>query len=116
MAAHYRDLRVAYSKSMEFHGFGCALFRPMASRDLRPPCCGYFDRNGDWNLIATLTTEPEDAREQGYTPLPYMPKPLSQIDIQWKAKTSMGTEAITLDGSVETPYDPIPGTRLLSFL
>ena len=102
--AHYRDLGAAYAKSMEFHGFGYALFRPMAGSDLKPPCCGYFDRNGDWNLIASLTTDYEQAMQQGCTPLPYMPQPLSQIGIQWKPKTSSGTEALTLDGSAATPY------------
>ena len=71
--SHYKDLREVYAKKMEFHGNGFALYQPIAAQDMQPPCCGFFDRNGDWNLICNLVTgpSPEDPDQPvQHPPLP----------------------------------------------
>lgn len=100
----FNDFKDLYSKELAFHGFGHALFHPIAGSDMKPPCCGYFDRSGGWNLIAQLTPHAPTAHHEGYTPLPYLPRPEGQVDIVWRSKTSLGTEAKTIDGSLQTPY------------
>ena len=107
--AHYKDLREVYSKEMEFHGFGHGLYKPMAADDIQPPCCGFFDRNGDWNLIANLEVEQdglvldEHYREGLYKPLVHKPDQCTTMKLVWQAKTSRGTESLATNTSVDTP-------------
>jgi len=101
--AHYKDLRVSYAKNMEFHGIGSALFQPISAIDMTPPCCGYFDRNGDWNHITNLTTERAIAEREGYLPLAQAPIKVTDIGIEWQPKTSLGMQAYTIDGSGNSP-------------
>lgn len=98
--AHYKDLRDLYAKSLEYHGIGYALFQPISANDMIPPCAGFFDRNGDFNMIARLATELQD---DGLQPLEYMPPKVSDVGITWKPKTSLGVTALSLDASGEGP-------------
>ncbi|KAI9717965.1 MAG: hypothetical protein M1828_007057 [Chrysothrix sp. TS-e1954] len=85
MAAHYKDLREVYAKKMEFHGNGFALYQPIAAQDMQPPCCGFFDRNGDWNLICNLVTnaDPENPDQ----PVHHPPLPPSTKDADGQDQT-----------------------------
>lgn len=98
--AHYKDLRELYAKSLEYHGIGYALYQPVAAADLTPPCAGYFDRNGNFNVIAQLSDRPDGT---GLVPLEYMPLQQAQIGIEWKPKTSLGVLAVAVDASGEGP-------------
>ncbi|KAB9006577.1 hypothetical protein FH972_026931 [Carpinus fangiana] len=98
--AHYKDLRELYARSLEYHGIGYALYQPISAADISPPCAGFFDRNGNFNRIAKLT--PSQGPE-GLVPLEYTPQPQAQIGIEWKPKTSLGVQAITVDTSAEGP-------------
>ena len=114
--AHYRDLRELYTKRMEVHGLGVALFHPIAAQDMRPPCCGYFDRNGDWNLICNLLPESQppfhpQCDELGYDPLEYTPAQSMAINIEWQPKTAAGTQEHVVAGSAETPDDQPGGAE-----
>ena len=111
--AHYKDLRDLYIKRMETHGLGFALFHPIAAQDMRPPCCGYFDRNGDWNLICNLLPEPDppfhpSCADMGFDALEYEPPRSMDINIAWQPKTASGTQEHVIAGSAETP-DNQPG-------
>lgn len=107
--SHYKDLRDVYAHRMAFHGCGYALYRPVAAEDMVPPCCGFFDRNGDWNLIANISTDhPAPNDPYPWVPLDYMPKKTTDIGIEWQPKTSLGTMEHSLAGSIETP-DNQPG-------
>jgi hypothetical protein len=86
---------------MEYHGNGMALFHPIAGQDMRPPCCGYFDRNNDWNFITRLRTARERENDD-YVPLESAPTKVTDIDIVWQPKTSLGVTALAFDTSVET--------------
>ena len=105
-AAHYQDLREVYAKRMEYHGNGFGLLQPVSTRDLRPPCVGYIDRNGDWTLIANLAAD-RAAAHPDYTPLAYPPPRVTEIDIEWQPKTALGVTATTVDTSAATP-DTLP--------
>ena len=100
--SHYKDLRATYAKRMEYHGVGMALFQPLAASDMRPPCCGYFDRNGDWNLITNLSAE-ISTEIDAYEPLEYEPSKVTEVHIEWQPKTSLGVTAIAADTSADTP-------------
>jgi hypothetical protein len=101
--AHYKDLRGIYAKRMECHGNGMALMQPVSGEDCQPICCGYFDRNGNWNLITRMTTEDELDRDDFFEPLEYMPMQSADVDIAWQPKASLGVTAHTIDASGETP-------------
>ena len=88
-------------------GNGYGLLQPVASADLTPPCAGYFDRNGDWTLIANLSSSPA-ATHPDYSPLAYAPRKTTELEIEWQPKTSLGVTAVSLDTSVETPNN-VPG-------
>ena len=114
--AHYKDLREAYSKRMEVHGLGIALFHPISAQDMRPPCCGYFDRNGDWNLICNLLPQNDPAYTPsydrlGYEPLHYAPLRSSSVNIEWQPKTASGTQEHVMAASAETPDDQPAGAE-----
>ena len=114
--AHYKDLRELYTKRMETHGLGVALFHPIAAEDMRPPCCGYFDRNGDWNLICNLVPETEPpfhptCGELGFESLEYMPTRSMEIGIEWQPKTASGTQEHVIAGSAETPDNQPAGAE-----
>ena len=111
--AHYKDLGEVYTKRMEVHGLGFALFHPIAAQDMRPPCCGYFDRNGQWNLICNLLPALDPplyppCYELGYAPLEYVPLKSSDLNIEWQPKTALGTQEHVIAASAETP-DTEPG-------
>ena len=101
--SHYKDLREVYAKEMEFHGFGYGLFQPIAGGDMTPPCFGFFDRNGDWNLLAKLATKDSPDYAKDYTPLKWKPKRVSDIGINWQPKTSLGVQAVSTTTSLDTP-------------
>lgn len=100
--SHYKDLRATYAKRMEYHGVGIALFQPIAASDMQPPCCGYFDRNGDWNIIANLRANRSSSTDD-YEPLEYEPTKVTDIHIEWQPKTSLGVTAIAADTFANTP-------------
>ena len=88
-------------------GNGYGLLQPVHTADLTPPCCGFFDLNGDWNLIANLTADPAAAHPT-YAPLAYAPQRAARLQIEWQPKTSLGVTSMSLDTSAATPNN-IPG-------
>ena len=103
MTAHHKDLRGIYAKRMECHGVGMALMQPISGEDCQPVSCGFFDRNGDWNLITRLTAGRREELDDYFHPLEYTPRPAAEVDIVWQPKTSLGVRALTLDASGDTP-------------
>jgi hypothetical protein len=103
MTSHYKDLQESYAKRMEHHGIGMGLFIPVSSKDLYPPCCGFFDRNGDWNLITMISNE-RSVMAKGFEPLQDELAELTTISIKWQPKTSLGVEEHAIDTSANTPY------------
>jgi hypothetical protein len=104
MTSHYKDLRGVYAKRMEFHGVGMALMHPIAGEDCQPVSCGYFDRNGDWNLITRLTADTPGELDDYFFPLEYQPRPAAEVQIVWQPKTSSGVTVHSMDATGETPY------------
>jgi hypothetical protein len=45
-----------YSKLMQNHPYGTALYKPQSSRNFHPGSIGYFDAVGNWNPVADLTS------------------------------------------------------------
>ena len=89
-------------------GNGYALLQPIASHDLSPPCVGYFDRNGDWTLLANLSADPALSHPD-YTPLAYAPRRVAPMQISWQPKTSLGVTSAMVDSSAATPDGVVPG-------
>jgi hypothetical protein len=104
MTTHFKDLRGIYAKRMECHGVGMALMQPISGEDCQPVSCGYFDRNGDWNLITRLTADDPRELDDYFYPLEYQPKAVAPVEITWQPKTSLGVSALTVDASGETPW------------
>lgn len=102
MTSTYRDLHSLYAERMVHHGAGMALFTPVSSYDLVPPCCGFFDRNGDWNLITRISHDPL-AQRKGFAPLVESPFKVTEVDIRWQPKTSQGVTEHAIDTSANTP-------------
>lgn len=99
-----QDLKGVYIKHMQHHGCGVAMFQPVAFGDMKPPCCGYFDRNGKWNLIARLGIGIQEALlSQGLKPLKREPAHMKQIGLRWQPKCSKGVRMWNVDISGKTP-------------
>lgn len=94
-------LKISILTSVPGNGFG--LLQPVASEDITPPCVGYFDINGYWNLIANLSADMGDSHPD-YSCLAYEPRKVSDVAIEWQPKTSAGVTAVALDTSASTPY------------
>lgn len=90
--SHYKDLREVYARKMDYHGYGYGLYHPVAVQDMRPPCCGFFDRNGDWNKICDITTDRLPPDQDDWVPLKYEPVRTTDIGIDWQPKTSLGMQ------------------------
>lgn len=89
---------------------------------MTPPCAGYFDRNGDWNLICNLATAPQaqrplhvpgDAPAPPFAPLKYDPVQSSALNIEWQPKTSQNVEGSVVNAGGQTP-DNLPAGGELS--
>ncbi|KAL8797282.1 MAG: hypothetical protein Q9195_000435 [Heterodermia aff. obscurata] len=98
-----QDLSDIYSKHMRHHGCGEALYQPIAYMDIEPPCCGYFDQNDKWNLIARLKNEGKPNVE-GLTSLRRPPVHMRSIGLRWQPKCSIGVRMSTVDISGKTPF------------
>lgn len=101
--SHYKDLRGVYAKRMQCHGTGMALMQPISGADCQPTCCGYFDRNGDWNLIARLTSGDQLEHDDFFEPLEYPPTAATEVEIVWQPRASLGVTAVTVDANAATP-------------
>lgn len=113
MARH--DLGFLYAKDMEHFGCGTALFQPVSARDMPPPCIGYIDDNGTWNLIARLTwledddPSPKDdaspfetANSGTFKLLERKPRKLERLLIEWRVRTSIGVRQWNVDANGQT--------------
>ena len=104
-----------YAENMKQHGCGIAMFQPISGGDMCPPCAGYIDVSGNWNLVADLrwigtdglpkssknpATEPVGT---GFEPLDYAPMRMEQLGIEWRPRTSKGVQQIDVAASGETP-------------
>lgn len=110
------DLGVLYAKGMAHFGCGTALFQPVLAGDMPPPCVGYVDGNGTWNLIASIEwpkdselsrridmTPFEVANRSVFKPLEREPRKTEQIGIEWRVRTSIGVRQWNVDASGQTP-------------
>lgn len=99
-----QDLNAIYVKYMRHHGCGVAMFQPIAFADMKPPCCGYFDHNGKWNLIARLSQDIHDtALSRDLEPLKRRPATMRQIGLRWQPKCSRGVQMFNVDVSGKSP-------------
>ncbi len=110
MGPHGNDLGALYAKNMEHFGCGVALFQPVSSADMRPPCVGYLDDNRRWNLIANIRWLGGDDPEHQDTDhkhrlklLGREPQKMEELGIEWRPRTSIGVRQWTVDASGQTP-------------
>lgn len=54
-----------YAQLLRDHPYGWALYKKVTTQNLRPGICGYFDTDGDWNILVDLTS-PDDLVRQGW--------------------------------------------------
>ncbi|KAK5448075.1 hypothetical protein LTS15_009099 [Exophiala xenobiotica] len=59
-------LDVLYAKCFGDQPEGHFLYRPASSGRLKSGVCGFFDHQGDWQVVADLTS-PEDLEKEGYS-------------------------------------------------
>ncbi|KAG7006566.1 hypothetical protein G7Y79_00014g037410 [Physcia stellaris] len=103
------DLSDVYRQHMRHHGCGMAMYQPIAHKDIEPPCCGYFDQNDKWNLIARLRPKRDkDSTALGLTPLSRQPSQMQSIGLRWQPKCSKGVRMFNVDISGKTPALGIP--------
>jgi hypothetical protein len=62
-----------YSKLMQAHPYGTALYKPQSSRTFHPGSVGYFDAVGNWNPIADLVVNTE------LPSTPFLPPPSDEL-------------------------------------
>jgi hypothetical protein len=62
MSVH--DLHKQYAKCMKSRSEGHALYRNVPATKLKPGTCGYFDNDGDWQVIVQASS-PEALQEHG---------------------------------------------------
>ena len=105
-----RELHQLYAQRMMHHGTGYALFTPVSSRDLIPPCCGFFDRNGDWNLVTQISHDPAVQRK-GFLPLREKPRQVTEVSIIWRPKTSTGVKEDNVSANADTPQNLAVGAN-----
>ncbi|KAI9663916.1 MAG: hypothetical protein M1821_007407 [Bathelium mastoideum] len=55
----YHDLHKQYAKCMKKRSEGHALYRNISATRLKPGTCGYFDNDGDWQVIVHATDAAE---------------------------------------------------------
>ena len=103
------NLGALYAKSMEHFGCGVAMFQPVSTADMRPPCIGYLDADRRWNLIANIEWRHEDAlqhehteREDGLKLLKRAPRKQEDLGIEWRPRTSIGVRQLVVDASGQT--------------
>ncbi len=61
-----KDWDVIFAKCFQYQPEGWAFWKKVASRRLRPGMCGYFDEQGDWQLIVDVTNKVE-VENAGYS-------------------------------------------------
>jgi hypothetical protein len=115
IARRHDGLNGKYAKGMEHFNCGTAMFQPIAGGNITPPCVGYHDSKGDWNLIADIAWRGADGKLQsaksgdgqtqvqndGYEPLGRAPVKTEQLNIHWRPRTSQGVRQCNLDA--QTP-------------
>lgn len=90
---------VVYARSFKNQPEGHALYQSLTSRELRPGSCGYFDHNGDWQLVANLTN-----KELGsFDRVPNL-QVRTKTGAQWPLRTSQGVSGMRLGGNVGVEY------------
>lgn len=85
------------------------MFQQVSARDMMPPCIGYVDGNGAWNLIANLewskngeTYDPADnsiTNRNTYKPLEREPRKMKELMVEWRPRTSIGVRQSNFDAS-----------------
>ena len=97
-------LGTLYAKSMVHFGCGNAMFEPVSAADMQPPCIGYLDDHGRWNLIAKLGWLGKDGphpvhneRLHDFSSLERTPRKLEEVGIEWRPRTSIGVRQWTAD-------------------
>lgn len=62
MAGEARLDRV-YAELMLVQPWGWALYKKVLAKDIKPGMCGYFDAEGDWQLILDLEDRGDDCKQ-----------------------------------------------------
>ena len=78
------------------------MYQPASSLDMKPPCCGYIDRNGRWNLVANISNQ-QSTGANGFEPLRRDPMKTHEIGIKWMPKTSKDVRMWNVDLTGKTP-------------
>ena len=100
------DMGSLYAKNMSHFGTGLGLYHPVGAVDMSPPCVGYLDSNRRWNHLTNLEWEGDDRPDTRiYTPLEKVPQKMSEVNIEWRPRTSLGVRQYMVDATGETPYD-----------
>lgn len=80
------------------------MFEPVSSVDMQPPCIGYLDDHGRWNLIAKLGWLNKESphsehieRLHDLSLLERTPRKLEQVGIEWRPRTSIGVRQWVAD-------------------
>lgn len=85
---HPHPLNQVYATYMRNHPYGTAVYRPIPFRDFHPGSVGYFDANGEWNIITDLS----NATTLQSSNLSPVPEPLQRAPtdshIEWGPKAS----------------------------
>lgn len=116
MVRRHDGLAGEYAKSMDHFDCGTAMFQPIAGGSMTPPCVGYHDSKGDWNLVADIAWRGVDGKlynakcgdgqtpvqTDGYEPLEMAPSKMEKIDIEWGPKTSKGVRQWNLNAQGQT--------------
>lgn len=97
---------VVYARSFRNQPEGHALYQNLTARELRPGSCGYFDHNGNWQLVANLTN-----KELGeFDKVPNL-QVRTKTGAQWPLRTSQGVGEVRLAATVGVEY--VDSRRLL---
>ena len=78
------------------------MYQPASALDMKPPCCGYIDRNGRWNLVANISTQ-RNTGPDSFEPLRCDPMKTQKIGINWMPKTSKDVRMWNVDLTGQTP-------------
>jgi hypothetical protein len=61
-----KDWDVIFANCFEYQPEGWAFWKKVASTNLRPGMCGYFDEQGDWQLVVDITDK-DKVQKAGYS-------------------------------------------------
>jgi len=61
-----KDWDVIFADCFKYQPEGWAFWKKVANTKVRPGMCGYFDEQGDWQLVVDITDK-DEVEKAGYT-------------------------------------------------